>query len=340
MAKILRVLLLSTLLAVSLCSCSSAADNKLTTARKGAQQAMKTYYLGRFAIDVPAEFKLAVQSQELQYAEISEIEWPNNISREEARRKIWEAEIAGINKLRCPKGVGKVIARSQNIKNIGQWCKGALYYGNYMSSEDGYWRILIDAGPIGIKITLKGLIQYEEEMLADIIGIANAYKYLGSDIDNKLFKLNGFYLQKGIIDLPYVEQEKTYARFNGPMEMVLRIEMEETHEVEEAGVMDRLVASLAVNFAPGVDVDKIRTGWRTIAGLAGQEIIAGISDKNGKEYFFAWDYQGKKDSGIHPEIKIGIVCPDGNLDEMLKIWDKTIGSFRHVSRSNNPTGIL
>ena len=328
--KTLR-LILAALLTLTLSSCSNAAEKKEinpTGTRKGAQE-MKTYYMGRFAIDVPVEFKLAVQSHRFQYAEITEVDWPINISRDVARTQMWEARIAEIKKLRCPKTIDKVIMKNNDIRDIGQWCKGVLFYGNYMSSKDGQWEVLIDVGPIALWVKLVGLIEYEQEMLSDIKKIAAAYKPKGSDIYAPLPKAGGFYLKSGVINLPYFEQEETYARFEGPMGIVLRLEMGETHKVAEVGVIDRLAASLAVNFAPGVDVDKIRAGKRTVAGLAGQEIVVRLSDKNGKELFFGWDYQGKEDSGECPEIKIGVEeCPDGDLGEKLELWDKVLNSFR------------
>jgi hypothetical protein len=112
------------------------------------------------------------------------------------------------------------------------------------------------------------------------------------------------------------------------MGMKLRIEMNETHEVEKVGVLDRLVASLATNFAPGVNVDRIRTGKRKVADMSGQEIIIRGTENKNSELFFAWDYHGKEDSGEYPEIKIGIECADGNLDEKMKIWDQILDSFR------------
>ncbi len=49
--------------------------------------------------------------------------------------------------------------------------------------------------------------------------------------------------------------------FAGPMEMKLRI-TNETQQVEDVGVLGPPGCFLAMNFAPGVDVDKIRTGSR------------------------------------------------------------------------------
>jgi hypothetical protein len=181
-------------------------------------------------------------------------------------------------------------------------------------------------------VKLDGLAEYENDMLMDIREIVNAYRYYGSDIHMVSLEPRGFHLHAGVVNLPYLEQENTYARFEGPMGTVIRVEMAETHKVDEAGVMDRLAASLAMNFAPGVEVNKIRSGKRIVAGLEGQEIVTRLGDLNGKELFFAWDYQGKENSGDHPEIKIGIECQDINIDQKLKDWDKILLSFRSISK--------
>ena len=57
-----------------------------------------------------------------------------------------------------------------------------------------------------------------------------------------------------------------------------------------------------------------------------------MSGKNDTELFFAWDYQGKENSGEHPEIKIELECLEGNLKEKLSIWDKMLDSFRPVTK--------
>ncbi|MBT1072761.1 T6SS immunity protein Tli4 family protein [Pelotalea chapellei] len=330
--RILHQLVLAAFISLVLSGCSNAAEkNKIkpTATPKGAQQGMKTYYMGRFAIDVPAEFKLAVQSQKFRYIEITEFDWPQNTPRETARKQIWGTKIEEISKLKSPRGINKVLIKSKDINNVGKWCKGVLYYGNNISNKKGQWDVLIDFGAVGLWLKLSGLVEYEQEMLTDILEMAASYDFLGSDNHKTLTTSKGFYSQKGVFTLPYLEQEKTYARFEGhPLGLKLEIQMSETHKVEEAGVMDRLAASMAANFAPGVDVDKIRTGKRTLTGLVGQEIVTRMSDKNSTELFFAWDYQGKENSGEHPEIKIGLECPDGNLEEKLKIWDKTLDSFR------------
>ena len=284
---------------------------------------MKTYYMGRFAIDVPTEFKLVVRSQQIRYAEISDFKWHDSRNHVEERNEIWAKKITEISKLHIPIDKKQVIIKESNLNGIGLWAKEVEYYGNNLVPEDLYSTVIVDYGDVGVILTLDGEDNSMTEM--NFRNILSNYKE-GQDQVSK----ESFCLSYGKILLPYLEQEKTYARFEGPMDSVLRIEMEETHKVEPAGVMDRLAASLAVNFAPGVAVDKIRTNRRTIDGLGGQEIVTRLSDNNSKELFFAWDYQGKENSGEFPEIKIAIESPDGNIDAKLTTWEKVLYSFRHA----------
>lgn len=282
---------------------------------------MKTYYMGRFAIDLTADFKLEIQSQKIRYAEVSDFKWREK-DRAKERDTLWAQKIAKIKKLKLPKGKDRIIIEERELKGVGNWGKAVSYFGNYVHPTLIYWTVLIDFGSSGgVWLTIDGI--NTDKMIKNFTNILKHYQY-GFDNLTK----NSFCLNHGRIELPYLEHERTYARFAGPMDMKLRIETNETYKVEEVGVLDRLVSSLAVNFAPGVDVDKIRTGNRKVADLSGQEIIIRGTVNDVSELFFAWDSPGKEDSGEYPEIKIGLECPDGSLDEKAKIWDRALDSFR------------
>ncbi|MFY9147987.1 MAG: hypothetical protein WAP08_07080, partial [Smithellaceae bacterium] len=65
MRNTLRLLLITLLTGLLLCSYSDAAMKKTQKpmpTSKGAEHKMKTYYMGRFAIDLPEDFKLEIQS--------------------------------------------------------------------------------------------------------------------------------------------------------------------------------------------------------------------------------------------------------------------------------------
>ena len=322
--RVLPQLLIAVMISLILCGFSDAAEkrtpHKPTGTTKGAKQGMKTYYMGRFAIDLPAEFQLEIQSQKIRYAEVSDFKWKER-DRAKEREALWAKKIGEIKKLKLPKGRKQIIIEEKSLKGIGNWIKVVEYYGDQYAPNCVYWKILVDYGNVGIWLTLDG-----EDNNLSIRNFTNILTHYQYGFDN--LTKDSFCLNHGRIELPYLEQEEIYARFAGPMDMKLRIEMNETQKVEEAGVLDRLVASLAMNFAPNVDVDKIRTGSRTVAGLPGQEIIIRGTVNDVSELFFAWDSPGKEDSGEYPEIKIGLECPDGSLEEKTKIWDAVLDSFR------------
>ncbi len=321
---ITRHLLLAALIGLILCSYSEAATKKgsrPTPTTKGAQHKMKTYYMGRFAIDLPETFKLEIQSQKVRYAEVSDFKWKER-DREKEREALWAQKIVEIKKLEVPDGKKQVIIEEMNMPNLGKWAKAVLYYGDYISSRRLFWHILADQGETGFLLTIAGT--NKDMMVRNFTNILKHYRYGFSDLTKDSFCLN-----YGRIELPYMEQESTYARFAGPMGMKLEIDMNETHEVEEAGLLESFAASLATNFAPGVDVDKIRAHKRTVASLKGDELVMRATDDMGPELYFGWKYLGKEDSGEHPEIEITVdESPDNNLDEKMKLWDAALNSFR------------
>ncbi len=325
MIKIIKPLLLASLICTILCGYSDAATKKTSkttaTTTKGAQHKMKTYYMGRFAIDLPETFKLEIQSQKVRYAEVSDFKWKEK-DREKEREALWAQKIDEIKKLEVPDGKKQVIIEEMNMPNLGKWAKAILYYGDYISPRRLFWHILTDQGETGFLLTIAGT--NKDMMVRNFTNILKHYRYGFSDLTKDSFCLN-----YGRIDLPYLEQENTYARFAGPMGMRLEIHMNETQHVKETGLLKGFAASLAMNFAPGVDVDKIRAGKRTVAGLSGDELVTKMTEDGDTELYFGWKYEGKEDSGEHPVIRIMIQeCPPGNVDEKIKIWDQALDSFR------------
>ncbi|MBP9010550.1 MAG: hypothetical protein KBG13_04455 [Syntrophaceae bacterium] len=324
MRNTLRLLLITLLTGLLLCSYSYAAMKKTQKpmpTSKGAEHKMKTYYMGRFAIDLPEDFKLEIQSNRFRLVEIEE--YPNL---KDADQK-WKSRLSEIEKLKKPEGVKKIIIKEQPIERLGKWARGVLYYGDYMFANHCNWDFMVSYESKAVLFSLKGgLLDKEKSMYARVLEVSKAYSprpFLNQPTNHP------FYTEHGVIELPYKRQESTYARFAGPMEMKLEIDMSETHEVEKVGILESLAAALATNFVPGVDVEKIRGHKRTVAGLKGEELVTRITADMGPKLYFGWKYNGKEDSGEHPEIRISIQqAPDGNLDEKIKLWDAALDSFR------------
>ena len=286
---------------------------------------MKTYYLGRFAIDLPEDFKLEMQSQKLCHAEVADFKWMER-DREKERNALWSQKIAEIKKLKLPEGKNQIIIEEVNFPKMGKWAKGVLYYGDYILPRRLFWCVLVDYGTTGVWLRIAGI--KKEQLVKHFSDLLSRYQY-GHDNLTKA----SFCLIHGKIDFAYEEQESTYARFAGPMGMKLEIDMNETYEVEEAGLLESFAAALATNFASGVNVDRIRVRKRTIAGLNGEELVTKMTADMGPKLYFGWKYLGKKDSGEHPEIEITIdESPNNNLDEKMIIWDQILESFRPIQK--------
>jgi len=291
---------------------------------KGVQQGMKIYYMGRFAIDLPEEFKLEIQSQKLCHAEVSDFKWKER-DRDKEREVLWAQKIVEINKLEVPRDKKKVIIEEVKMPDLGKWAKGILYYGDYSSSRRLFWTVLVDYGTTGVWLKIAGI--KKDQLVKHSNDLLSRYQY-GHDHLTK----SSFCLVHGKFEFAYEEQEESYTRFAGPMGMKLEVELRVIYEVKKAGILENFTASLESNLASGVDVDTIRMGKRIIANMAGEEILSRISDSMGPKFYFGWEYLGREDSGNYPQIHITVEeCPDGNLDEKIKIWDAVLETFRPVS---------
>ena len=294
---------------------------------------MMTYPIGRFDIEVPKAFTLAIQTQKLRYVEITEILWPKDVPREQARKQLWEARLSEINKLRPPKGKDKALVETRELRGPGEWARSVLYLGNGASIKDGYWDMLAEMGTVAVWFKLSGLIQYQDDMLKDLIEIARAH-HSGDPLSRGL-KGDWFYTRHGALNLPYLEQEKTYARFEKhPLKLKLEVETKETHTdaPPDEGLLARTAAVIASGYAAGVKIERIRSRKRTLSGIVGEEEVDRMKSKDDAKLSFAWIYSGKKDSGDFPEIKITMDAPDSQLDEKLKLWDALLDSFKPIGR--------
>ena len=337
MKVVLRLLASMIIFAMSLPAChgedGGSATKNHNHSDNGENLVMKTYYMGRFALDVPVEMKQAVQAHTFRYARIEEFMWPQSVNKDNARQNNWNERLAAINKLKAPRGIKKVLIKSINSDSTTNWYKGALYYGSYVSSKEAKWGVMIDDGAVGIWGEISGLVKYEDYMRRDLLEILSAYRIRG--VENQAgHEGNWYHLKYGSINLPYMEQEKTYARFEGdPLDLKLEVEMKEAHKVEKLRLAERLAASIATSYAPGVDVDKIRSGGREAAGLKGEELVMRMSASGeDTQIQFIWEYHGEAESGERPKIQITMETPDGRLDEKLKVWDAILDSFKPMYR--------
>jgi hypothetical protein len=298
---------------------------------KGARKGMNTHNIGRFSFSIPAQMLPEVHTARIRDIEVSEFQWPNGSSTEASRASAWDDNLNAITKLKKPHGIKEIIIEQRCLNLSNLWSKAVFYYGNSALDDEGFWDVLLDAGGTGVWLKYNGLLKAREEMLQWVSAVAMAYHETKEGSLSQNSPGNFFYLKYGALNIPYKHQEKSYARFKDPsLVLDLGIEMRETHKVEpkDEGLLARTAAVIATGYATGVDVKRLRSKKRTVAGLEGEEEVDRMRDKYRTAISFGWRYAGKKDSGEHPEIVIRMESPDGKLEEKLKVWDAILDSIK------------
>lgn len=308
----------------------------LKTNDKGENKNMETHYIGRFSIAVPTEMKQKIRSSKLRFVEIKEVVWLKDQSLETIRTAEWERIMKEVSQLIPKKGTDKVIIKTNDFPNVGKWVKGMFFHDNKYGSDEGVWTLLMDAAQLGV--WLKGdptMVEDENvshKMFINIENIARAYQPPEEVKPKGQQSINHFYLQHGAINMPYLEQEESIARFEGhPLvtKLLIEMEMDCTKEIETQGLINETKAMLAVALVtPGGSITQIRLGKRDVAGMAGEEAVLKVREGKDTNLIFTWEFNGKDDSGEYPTTRINMESPEGNLDEKLKIWDAILDSMK------------
>ncbi|MDD2468425.1 MAG: T6SS immunity protein Tli4 family protein [Desulfobulbus sp.] len=310
--------------------CDLNADNK------GANKSMQTYNIGRFSIAIPIEMELKLRSSKLRNVAIKEILWPINIPSEQARIAEWDRFMAEIKRIEPPEGKDKVIIKTHDFLEVGKWVKGVFNYYDHFRVRTAQWNLLMDTGPVGVWLTGNPSIVEKEnvshKMINNIENIAKNYLSQETLKQNMLQAGNRYYLQHGAINMPYLEQEESIARFEGHpfhLKLLIEMEMDFNHEIETMGLIKKTRGMLAAALiTPGGSISKIRLDKRNVAGMPGEEAVLKVREGKETNLVFTWEFNGKDDSGEYPTTRINMESPDGNLDEKLKIWDAILDSMK------------
>ena len=290
-----------------------------------------TYSIGRFSISVPLSMKQAARTASLRHRELRETVWQAGIAPEAARKAIWEKRIAEIEILQPPEGKTKALIEERDMTEQSVFARAALYFGDKDGGDRVFCDLLTARNQSGLWIKSVGVQTKVEKMMEQNADIARAYKIVDPYYEPP--KKDWFFLEHGAITLPYRSQEETYARFEGhPLAVKLELETRATHEVEEHGLIERTAVAIASGYAAGVNIERIRSRKRTLAGMVGEEEVDRMKSKDDSMLSFAWNYSGKKDSGDFPEIEITMETQDSQLDEKLKLWDALLNSFKPIGR--------
>lgn len=299
----------------------------------GSKSTMNSYLIGRFSFDVPMDMYLSTQYGTIRSAEVSEFIWSESKNKEHAREEAFNARLAEVKKRNPPRNKNSAFIEVRDFTGMGKWVKGILYFDGYLGDEVR-WEFLVDEGPVGVWWKMRSGLNDPEnikKMIQSFSNVAKAYQLRNSGKLSALPSGHWFNLRYGSINLPYKIRESSKASFYyRPLELRLEIEMNDTHvaEAPEEGLIGRTTAVIATGYAGNVEIERIRSRKRQIAGLKGEEEVDRLSHQGKIELDFGWRYAGEKNSGERPEILITMESPDGNLDEKMKIWDAILDSFK------------
>jgi len=324
----LRLAVPTLLLTMLICTACQGGEGKLQQNNRKGAKTMITYPVGRFAIDIPSDMKLDHQGQKIRYAQVEEVVWPSEVPREQAREAEWQRRLVEIKKRRKPEGMNDVVKEIRLFSEANKWSKGILYYGDYRDDQTFYWDLLVDAGHGGVWFKIYGLSC--DLMVKNLLNLDNAYDWRTAT-SAKLPTGDRFHTRYGGVNLPYLEQESATARFIGHSpDLKIKVKTNEIHQAEPDGhnLLGRVAAVIASGYNVGVDIDRIRSRKRRVAGLDGEEEIDRMKDQYETILSFAWRYPGNPDSGERPEVLVTMETEDGQVDEKAKIWDAVLGSMR------------
>lgn len=319
-----------------LTACSQNNGKKAMTAVK---EKTITYGAGRFVIDIPVSMHFRGGMYRMRTCNLTETVWNDHDERQSALNA-WEAYLKELEILPPPKGKDNAIIEVKKIDNIGRFCNSVLYHKEILDPNFVNLDMLVNSGQVGIWIKLDGKIEQKNIVYDIATEIAKAYRppiqRLGKAAVLK--NVDAFYLEHGAIDLPFEYKESVDIRFNGhklDQDLALGIETSAVDEVETTGLMQRLAAVITTKFAPGIKIEKIRTGKRAVAGMKGEEIILRTTETedNAMEINFVFEHLGEKDSGDHPWMKISMTTEDDHVEQKIALWDALLDSMRPAGRS-------
>ncbi len=329
LAPIIAVLVILAFIAARGC------DRK--TSAKGATGEMKTYYIGRFSIDMPADMEMTARTGKLRYVDIDEVIWQNDVSSEKARMAEWDQFMANVKEIRPPKGKEKVIIRTYDFPEIGKWVKGIFYYIDRHDDEYAPWTLLMDMGRIGIWLKSDSTEIEDENLtnrvLRNLIEIAKSYLPLDMKTIKNQITDSRFFLKHGAINLPYSANEESMARFDNhelDLNILIEMNMDIAEKIETEELIERTEKLLASDLIPSTGgISKIRLQKREVAGMLGDETLLELRDGKERSLVFTWEYNGKYDSGEYPVTKIEMECPTTEkLEEKIRIWDAVLDSMK------------
>ena len=295
----------------------------------------RTYGGGRFVVDIPAAMTFAGGYSMRTFA-LKETVWDTNHAQEQPKN-LWNETIAEIQKLPPPEGIPNALLETKQIDDIGNGLRFAFSHKDELRPKRGYLDALLITDTTGLWITGFGKATGKDFMYRKSTDIARAYRAPEKRFDrvDVMEGRDAFYLRYGAVDLPFEYKESVdivFRKYPLDKQLVLTINTRVVDKVNPVGMLEGLAVALAANIAPGVEVEKIRTRKRTVAGLVGEEMILKATERGKTMLNFQWYYPGQVNDSLHPRMLLIMDANSDALEDKIDLWDAILDSLRPAGR--------
>ena len=320
---------------VALAACARAAGKEATMEPKpwGETVAMCA---GRFCADVPKVMERGGHHSMLDVT-LEEKTWMPPLDK--AFEREWNAQLAKIDEIRA-KRVRQQALRPRSVagdvvekRTIAQGFESICYYQD--SRNLIVWTALRDYGRAGLVLSRWGLADRKDDLAGSIVEIGNAYHAREGKEPWPAPGADWFYLQQGAVKLPFREEERMEAFFDG-LGVRFIMQTETTAEPEKTGPVGRLrtaVARLGSDATDGSTVVK-QDSHRKVAGFTGEELLikeTGRKPPEQSDMQFGWVFPGEANSGARPRLVLRIETKADHEAEKTALWNALLDSVRPVT---------
>ena len=201
------------------------------------------------------------------------------------------------------------------------------YPGEYTLDGERRWDVITDGG-VALLSTHRASQRPEEDVLRELLDLLSASR---SSADAAFGESDWLYAGPVALALPPARggpgrSERASASFVLPTGTLGMSIDPAAIEIREQSLLERwadVLAAVAGGQAGGVDVETVRSGTRTVAGLSGEELVEITRLRGGgqTERTLTWEHLGDD-----LEVVIRVDPSTGPLDAALAEWDRILDS--------------
>lgn len=306
----------------------------------------RTWYVGRFAFELPRTTVGTGQTASMQDVGVEEVTWQVDSAGSplpDPFDHLWQEtleEARSDDARRRPPSVADVIRRTlepapgvrlltrhngdyavaarvtQALRDAG--ASGASFYVQYYLDED------------------PGLEQVAEGIVTEL---AETYRRHPRGTTRGAGK-GAFHLLDGAIERPFIGHETVDVGFSDPLLGVgptLKVSMRTERDREVPSAIKRWRSIALSGMLVGVSFDRIRARKRRVAGMDGEEVIYRASERGSEdEITFEWYHPGVERSPLQPMFTIELTTSAENYEAKLAYWERLLESVRPLAQETAP----